>query len=175
MMDLILIDRIRREVQFRAFERARLDYEFKHASGRDQLSDRKARLMEMIRLEMKSKVRVDRLLGQMKAGFDPDQPRDAWGRWVETGRGETLNDDDLNFSNSFSEFPTQMLAMDINGFTKHGLNQAISRGVSPSAILDALNNPISIRLMPNGTTRYTGASATVVVNPFGSVVTVWPQ
>ena len=35
----------------------------------------------------------------------------------------------------------------ITGYTKHGLNQAISRqgvGVSPQAILDAVKNPVKV-------------------------------
>lgn len=63
----------------------------------------------------------------------------------------------------------------INGFTRHGLNQAINRGVSPRAMLDAVKNPIKIVCRPNGTTQYRGADATVVLNPGGSVVSCWCQ
>ena len=63
----------------------------------------------------------------------------------------------------------------ITGFTRHGLNQAINRGVSPAAICDAVNNPSDVSVRSNGTTRYTGANAVVVLNPLGRVVTVWGQ
>ncbi|WP_246217113.1 RHS repeat-associated core domain-containing protein [Paraburkholderia panacisoli] len=63
----------------------------------------------------------------------------------------------------------------ITGFTRHGLNQAINRGVSPGAMCDAVNNPISVTERSNGTTRYIGAGAVVVLNPAGRVVTVWGQ
>ena len=61
----------------------------------------------------------------------------------------------------------------ITGFTRHGLNQAINRGVSPAAMCDAVNNPIDVSERSNGTTRYTGSGAVVVLNPLGKVVTVW--
>jgi hypothetical protein len=67
----------------------------------------------------------------------------------------------------------------ITGYTRHGLNQAISRdggqGVSASAILDAVRNPQSATLQANGTTKFIGESATVVINPQGKIVTVWGQ
>jgi RHS repeat-associated protein len=61
----------------------------------------------------------------------------------------------------------------ITGFTRHGLNQAINRGVSPGAMCDAVNNPIKVEIISNGTTRYTGNSAVVALNPGGRVVTTW--
>lgn len=65
----------------------------------------------------------------------------------------------------------------ITGYTRHGLNAAISRngvGVSPMAILNTVRNPISMQVQPNGTTRYTGANSVVVLNPQGQIVTTWP-
>jgi len=63
----------------------------------------------------------------------------------------------------------------ITGFRKHGINQIINRGISPGAILDAINNPIKIKIRPNGTTQYCGSDAVIVLNPGGEVVTAWPQ
>ena len=65
------------------------------------------------------------------------------------------------------------LAGDITGFTKHGIDRAISRGVSPSAIHDAVANPIRIIPQNEGKIRYEGRGAVVVLNPAGGVVTVW--
>lgn len=65
----------------------------------------------------------------------------------------------------------------ITGYTRHGLNSAISRngvGVSPQSILNTVRNPISTQLQPNGTTRYTGSNSVVVLNPQGQIVTTWP-
>ncbi|NLC83368.1 MAG: hypothetical protein GX748_19510 [Lentisphaerae bacterium] len=65
----------------------------------------------------------------------------------------------------------------MTGYTKHGINQAISRdgghGVSTAAILDAVRNPQSITPQANGTIKYVGQSATVVLNQQGKVVTTW--
>ncbi|HEU0217900.1 MAG TPA: RHS repeat-associated core domain-containing protein [Stellaceae bacterium] len=74
-----------------------------------------------------------------------------------------------------AQSPQIQLAADITGFRKHGIDQVINRNVSPSAILDAVVNPIRILPQPNGTTRYIGGSAVVVLNPAGEVVTVWGQ
>lgn len=67
------------------------------------------------------------------------------------------------------------VAVDIKGFTKHGVNQAINRGVSPKAILDAVQNPLKIVPRPDGSVQYRGGGATVVLNPGGAVITVWPK
>jgi len=61
----------------------------------------------------------------------------------------------------------------IGGFTRHGLNQTINRGVLPGDMLDAVKYPLEILRRPNGTTRYVGRNATVVLNPAGGVVTAW--
>jgi RHS repeat-associated protein len=65
----------------------------------------------------------------------------------------------------------------ITGYTRHGLNQAISRdgvGVSPSAILDAVRNPLET-VSRNGTVRYVGERAAVVLNDAGRVITTWAR
>jgi hypothetical protein len=64
----------------------------------------------------------------------------------------------------------------ITGFTRHGLEQALGRegvGVSEQAMLDAVNAPEQIIKGTNGTTRFVGKDATVVLNSEGSVVTTW--
>ena len=70
----------------------------------------------------------------------------------------------------------------ISGYTKHGLNQAISRdgvGVKPSAILDAIKNPVEVieRIDNLGrlSTQYRGANSTVVLNAAGKVVSCWAK
>jgi len=64
----------------------------------------------------------------------------------------------------------------ITGYTSHGLNQVISRdggnGVAASSILDAVSNPTSVQVI-NGTTKYVGNEATVIVNSDGKVVTAY--
>jgi hypothetical protein len=64
----------------------------------------------------------------------------------------------------------------ITGFTRHGLNQAISRdgvGVSTRAIFDAFQNPLSIIGQNGGRFILTGTNAVVVVNAEGQVITTW--
>ena len=68
----------------------------------------------------------------------------------------------------------------IQGFTKHGVNQAINRGVKPGAMLDAVKNPLKVGPVQVNNAglqsqRFTGGQASVVVNPqSGKVVTVNP-
>jgi hypothetical protein len=64
----------------------------------------------------------------------------------------------------------------ITGYTRHGLNQAISRdgvGVSTRAIMDAFKNPASIAGQSGGRFVLTGRDAVVVVNAEGKVITTW--
>jgi RHS repeat-associated protein len=68
------------------------------------------------------------------------------------------------------------LGAEITGFTSHGLAQAIGRegvGVSDQAMLDAVRDPERIVEQANGTTRYVGKDATVVLNSEKHVVTAW--
>ena len=65
----------------------------------------------------------------------------------------------------------------ITGYTRHGLNQAISRdghGVRPGTILDVVKNPtkVTTRSGPRGpTTAYQNRNGRVVLNDHGCVVT----
>jgi RHS repeat-associated protein len=65
---------------------------------------------------------------------------------------------------------------EITGFTRHGLAQAISRegvGVNEQAMLDAVNAPMKVINQADGTTRFVGKDASVVLNKEGRVVTTW--
>ena len=66
----------------------------------------------------------------------------------------------------------------IRGYTRHGLNQAISRdgvGVSTRAILDAVRNPTKIVKQAKGAVKYVGENATVILNRSGKVITTWAR
>lgn len=55
----------------------------------------------------------------------------------------------------------------LTGFTRHGLNQAISRGgvgVSNRAILNTMSNPTKITYQSGGRVRFTGSQGGVVLN-----------
>jgi len=104
---------------------------------------------------------------EQKAGFNPDQPR------VPTGSPDA--GEWTRVSGTASAPKRARLAGDITGFTKHGINQAISRGISPALLHDAVVNPVQILPQANGTTQYVGRGAVVVLNPLGQVVTTWRQ
>jgi hypothetical protein len=72
-------------------------------------------------------------------------------------------------------YTEQLADSSVTGFTNHGINRAIERGVSPSAILDAVKNPTQILPQPGGTTMYVGRGAVVILNSSGSVITTWGQ
>jgi hypothetical protein len=64
----------------------------------------------------------------------------------------------------------------ITGFRGHGVHQAISRdnhGVNEWAILDTVKNPVKTIPQKNGTTKYIGNNAVVVLNEAKKVVTTW--
>lgn len=67
----------------------------------------------------------------------------------------------------------------ITGYTKHGLNQAISRdgggGVSAKAILSAVKEPAKVAEQAGGKIAYTGKDAKVVLNGEGKVITTIPR
>lgn len=122
--------------------------------------------LDLLRLAL----RLERLRAEYKANFDPNQPRDEDGKWTDGGREAPDGDSSIEDSEYGSVFE---LASDITGFTKHGINQAINRGVSPFDILDALRNPLEIVPQSGGRTRYEGGGAVVVLNSTGKVITVW--
>ena len=66
----------------------------------------------------------------------------------------------------------------IQGFTRHGINQVINRGITPQEILEAVNSPVEVNgpivdQLGRISTQYIGPRATVVLNPNGIVVTAW--
>jgi hypothetical protein len=77
-----------------------------------------------------------------KAGGEPDT--------TKRGNNEAsnrANADRLRMQLQVEEVAGTRLPSEITGYSKHGLNQAISRdgaGVAPGAILDAIKNPLNI-------------------------------
>jgi RHS repeat-associated protein len=65
----------------------------------------------------------------------------------------------------------------INGYTRHGREQALGRdggvGVSDEALEDAVGNPEEVIPRADGSTRYVGKDATVILNRDGEVITAW--
>jgi hypothetical protein len=106
--------------------------------------------------------------------YNPDQPRVPAG---QSGGGQWAGGSgtDARPATSRAKLGRAQFAVDITGFKKHGINRAIERGVGPAAILDATKNPQKVRQRPDGTTQYIGRGATVVLDPSGLVITVWPN
>lgn len=67
----------------------------------------------------------------------------------------------------------------LKGYTRHGLNQAISRdggrGVHPRAIVDAVKRPQWVKPQSGGRRKYVGENAVVVLNKRGQVVATWAR
>jgi hypothetical protein len=71
----------------------------------------------------------------------------------------------------------QVVGRAITGFTKHGINQIINRGVGPAALLNAARNGTTtgplIDNMGREALKITGDAAAFVVNLLGEVVTAY--
>ncbi|MBO0222973.1 hypothetical protein J0689_27220, partial [Vibrio parahaemolyticus] len=66
----------------------------------------------------------------------------------------------------------------LTGFTKHGINSAISHngvGVSTRAILNTLRDPIKVVAQSEGRLKVVGKDAVVVLNRAGEVITTWAR
>ena len=68
----------------------------------------------------------------------------------------------------------------ITGFTRHGLNQVISRnghGVSNKAILDTINNSTSIIRQGffRQSFKFVGKDSVVILNKYGKLITSWAR
>lgn len=64
--------------------------------------------------------------------------------------------------------------LSITGFSGHALDQAISRGVAPAAMLDAVKNPLAVLQQGSGNYLQIREQAAVVLNSAGRVVTTYP-
>lgn len=63
----------------------------------------------------------------------------------------------------------------ITGFTEHGINQVITRGVSPDALLETVANPSAVLQQSAGQYLYLSDQAAVVLDPTGQLVTAYPS
>jgi RHS repeat-associated protein len=66
----------------------------------------------------------------------------------------------------------------ISGFTKHGIDSAISHdgvGVSTRAILNTLKNPLKVVPQSGGRVKVVGKEAIVILNRAGKVITTWAR
>jgi len=66
----------------------------------------------------------------------------------------------------------------VPGYTMDGVRRALSRdghGVSRSAILNAVLHPVKTITQSDGSIKYVGRDAVVVLNKAGQVVTTWAR
>ncbi len=69
----------------------------------------------------------------------------------------------------------------VSGFTKHGINRVIERGIRPQNILDALRNPLRVNdivydRLGRPSQRIIGREVEIIINPStGEVITVFPH
>ncbi|MGO8928359.1 MAG: RHS repeat-associated core domain-containing protein [Limisphaerales bacterium] len=66
-------------------------------------------------------------------------------------------------------------ALRITGFTEHGLDQAIGRGVSPQFLLSTVKDPSVVLQQSAGQFLYLSDKAAVALNPAGRVITTYPS
>jgi hypothetical protein len=123
--------------------------------------------MERAAIEARFRLAASRLRSALlELRYRQDQPRvpagnPEGGQWTDGGATNAID--------------LLVAELGVDAITKHGIDQIITRGVSPSAVLDAIRNPIKIRPRSNMTTQYVGNGATVVINSYGGLVTVWPR
>jgi hypothetical protein len=97
-------------------------------------------------------------------------------RGAASGASSAVQGARLSMQLAAEEAAGAVLPKAITGYTRHGLNQAISRdgvGVATRAIADAFKNPISIAGQSGGRFVFTGQNAVVVVNAEGRVISTW--
>lgn len=63
----------------------------------------------------------------------------------------------------------------ITGFTEHGLDQAIGRGVSPQSLLRTVRDPSVVLQQSAGQFLHLSDEAAVVLTPAGRVITTYPS
>lgn len=138
---------------------------------------RAARLLTEGRIEAARKAVASLWLPQPLAKHNPNHygPGPRGGQFAPAQYGSDDGADETSPASPdvANRYREQLAGSVITGLTRHGLNQAINRGISPADMLDAVTNPIQILPQPNGTVRYVGRNATVVLNPGGRVVTAW--
>lgn len=108
---------------------------------------------------------------------DGSKGGEEWNR-RSSGAAEAVDDPLFLLFGGLELKGSSFAAGKITGYTKHAINQAISRdgvGVATSAILDAVKNPVKVAQQAGGAVKYIGKNATVILNQAGEVVTTWAR
>ena len=82
----------------------------------------------------------------------------------------------VSIGQSFGKLGTVVENPDItiSGFTKHGLNQSITREVSPQTLLNTIRNPSVVLQQSGGKYLYLTKQAGVVLTSNGKLITTYP-
>ena len=94
------------------------------------------------------------------------------------GNNNTPQNQGSSSANNTSGSGQQPIAGRITGYTRHGINSAISHngvGIRPAAILRTVRNPIRIIQQSGGRTVFTSQAGTVVLNQAGRIITTWAR
>lgn len=91
------------------------------------------------------------------------------------GGTEAQDEKQRSANDRIKNYTEQLAGSGITGFSDHGINRAIERGIPPSAIVDAVRNPIRVIPQSGGRTMYVGKRAVVILNSSGGVITLWGQ
>ena len=65
--------------------------------------------------------------------------------------------------------------LNISNISGHGVNQAITRGVSPSTLLNTLSNPSVVLQQSSGNYLYINNGAAVILSPSGTLISTYPS
>ena len=107
---------------------------------------------------------ADNVLDGISAGISKVRARKANAKAASTKQNRDIS-------------ATESRNIKIKGYTKHGINQAIShdgKGVKPSSIIHAVKYGVD-KVQKNGTIRYTSEQASVVLNSMQKVVSAWAK
>lgn len=116
------------------------------------------------------------VLRAIKAGYEAIVGVEAASVVSTVGAQSALQGAQLRIQLTAEQAAGARMPAELTGYTKHGLNQAISRdgvGVAPHSILNAFSNPLSISGQSGGRFMLTGRDAVIVVNKEGKVITTW--
>jgi hypothetical protein len=84
---------------------------------------------------------------------------------------------ELNVGSTFGKLGTvvENPGISITGLTEHGIDQVVTRGVSPAALQSTINAPVAVLQQSSGRYLYVSEQAVVVVTPAGKIVTTYPS
>lgn len=137
-------------------------------------------------IEREGMARLSRTEALCKYNFDPDEPRDPFGRWTTEGDGSSspVGDDHpalipvqelLPFATPASarDRGSAQLAQNVPlDFSAHAWSRMLQKGFTADQVNEAIEHG-SRAIQPNGNIRCTGSGCVVIINPSGRIVTIY--